>query len=361
VIQRRILLTTDVVGGVWDFCLTLAEGLLAAGDSVTLLALGSPTDAQRQTSHALGIELINADLKLEWMQDSTEDVGKTSVLVAEVAREIDADLVHANQFAAAFADLDVPVVLTVHSDVLSWYRWTLAAPEVSAEWRPYRDLVRRAVRHADTVVAVSDFLARELHDLYAIDRPIEVIHNGWRLPSNSPRNRTHEPVTLLGGRVWDPAKNLALAAEAAVGWDPGEVYVAGESAHPEGGRVELPPALQPLGFLDRDELSRWLDRASLFISPARYDPFGLLPLQAALHGCALILSDIPSYRELWDGVATFFRCDDADDLRNVWRACLLERPSTEAAFQRARMRFSDDRMLAAYRSTYALLRAMAAA
>ena len=43
VIRRRILLTTDVVGGVWDFCLVLGGGLAAADCDVTLLALGSPS------------------------------------------------------------------------------------------------------------------------------------------------------------------------------------------------------------------------------------------------------------------------------------------------------------------------------
>ena len=34
--------------------------------------------------------------------------------------------------------------------------------------------------------------------------------------------------------------------------------------------------------------------------PARYEPFGLSILEAALSGCALVLGDLPSLRELWD-------------------------------------------------------------
>jgi glycosyltransferase involved in cell wall biosynthesis len=65
--------------------------------------------------------------------------------------------------------------------------------------------------------------------------------------------------------------------------------------------------------------------AALYLSPARYDPFGLLPLQAALHGCALLLSDIPSYRELWDGAACFFQTGNAADLRRQWESLLSDR------------------------------------
>jgi glycosyltransferase involved in cell wall biosynthesis len=37
-------------------------------------------------------------------------------------------------------------------------------------------------------------------------------------------------------------------------------------------------------------------------------------LEAALSGCALVLGDIPSLRELWDGAATFVEPDDAAEL-----------------------------------------------
>ena len=42
-------------------------------------------------------------------------------------------MLHANQFAAACATVEVPVVLTVHSDVLSWHRWTLGSSAIPPE------------------------------------------------------------------------------------------------------------------------------------------------------------------------------------------------------------------------------------
>ena len=46
-------------------------------------------------------------------------------------------------------------------------------------------------------------------------------------------------------------------------------------------------------------------RCPIFVSAARYEPFGLAVLEAAQAGCALVLSDIPTFRELWDGAALF--------------------------------------------------------
>jgi glycosyltransferase involved in cell wall biosynthesis len=285
------------------------------------------------------------------MQDAAPDVAATQQRMGALVERLRPDVVHANQFAAACLaqSVRVPITLTLHSDVLSWRRWTLGVDDVPDEWRAYVALVRQALQRADTVVAVSRFLAEEVRAWYGVARPIEVIHNGWPAPP-LPLASKKEALTLLAGRVWDQAKNVQLAAPAAHGWDPGRVVLAGQAAHPEtGGRAAVPAPLEPLGWLGRAELDGWLDRARVYLSPARYDPFGLLPLQAALHGCALLLSDIPSYRELWDGAACFFRPDDVLDLRRQWQRVLSDPgPIAERARARALARYSSTRMADAY-------------
>ena len=71
--------------------------------------------------------------------------------------------------------------------------------------------------------------------------------------------------------------------------------------------AEEPPCL---GVVPSDELVRLYGDASIFALPARYEPFGLSILEAALSGCALVLGDIPSLRELWAGAAVFVPPDD---------------------------------------------------
>jgi glycogen(starch) synthase len=356
--DTRILLTTDVVGGVWDFSITLAAAIQAHGDAhVTLLALGEPSAAQRRAAAQSGAQLRSVPLKLEWMQDSDADVARTRRVIAELVAELRPDVVHANQFAAACLEGDTPVVLTIHSDVLSWRKWTLGEVGPADAWQTYRSMVQQAVRRADSVVAVSAFLAREVRTLYGVDRAVGVIHNGWAVPvRTSPPARTR--MTLMAGRIWDAAKNFDVAAAAAHSWEPGELLLAGEQRHPESRALaSVPLPLTSMGFLAQFELEALMDRATIYLSPARYDPFGLLPLQAALHGCALLLSDLPSYRELWDGAACFFNSDDPTDLRRQWQH-LLEDADLCADFQqkaadRARSCFSPERMVAAYAQLYA--------
>ena len=55
--------------------------------------------------------------------------------------------------------------------------------------------------------------------------------------------------------------------------------------------------------------------AAIYALPARYEPFRLEVLEAAAPGCALVLGDIASLRELWDGAALFVAPDDDRALR----------------------------------------------
>jgi glycosyltransferase involved in cell wall biosynthesis len=113
-----------------------------------------------------------------------------------------------------------------------------------------------------------------------------------------------------------------------------------------------------LGRLSHAEMSRWLGRAAIFIHPARYEPFGLAVLEAALSGCALVLGDLESLRENWDGAAVF--SPPTDDAALVARVAeLAANPGLRAALgARARARALDlgaDRMAAAYLDVYRAL------
>jgi glycosyltransferase involved in cell wall biosynthesis len=121
-----------------------------------------------------------------------------------------------------------------------------------------------------------------------------------------------------------------------------------------------PEALRPgqahlLDRLDAEALARWMGRAAIFAHPARYEPFGLAVLEAALCGCALVLGDVESLRELWDGAALFVPPGDDAALAGALRAlCADERGrAVFAAAGRARaLRLSAARMTEAYLALY---------
>ncbi len=367
----HVLMTADVVGGVWDFSHVLASELVRAGHRVTLLVFGVPrAEHERQAAEA-GATLLHAPLKLEWMADSAADLRAAQELLRRLVDELRPHVVHVSQYATAREKLGVPVVLTAHSDLLSWRAWTLDGskrPASTEVWESYAGLVQAGISGADQTVAVSRFLADELRARYPIQRDVSVIHNGWPTRDAEPTPVGERArLTVVAGRAWDAAKNVDLAAAAAQGWEPGRVVLAGDLRHPETGRPrELGPEIERLGRLSRAELDHVLGQARVYLAPARYEPFGLLPVQAALAGCSLLLADLPSFRELWSGAALFFRSGDATDLRQQWTRIVgddvLGAELARAARERARTRYGSTRMAAEYAALYArLVQARAAA
>jgi len=129
-------------------------------------------------------------------------------------------------------------------------------------------------------------------------------------------------MVFSAGRLWDEAKNTV--ALAAVGPRiAASVFFAGETRAPHGGPTASFPGVQLLGRLDSVSLSSWYSRAGIYALPARYEPFGLTALEAAMSGCALVLGDIPSLREVWGTAARYVHPDDHRGLEDVLNELLL--------------------------------------
>ena len=112
-------------------------------------------------------------------------------------------------------------------------------------------------------------------------------------------------VHLRGGPPGDEAKNIHTLAAAAEGL-PWRVRVAGAKTDPSG-HLRLPENVEYCGRLSAADVADQMALASIYCLPARYEPFGLSVLEAALAGCALVLGDIPSLRENWKDAAVSSR------------------------------------------------------
>ena len=114
---------------------------------------------------------------------------------------------------------------------------------------------------------------------------------------------------LIAGRLWDEAKGT-LVLDRAAALTEVRVLAAGPLVGPNG-EAATPVNLEPLGVLGEAELAALLAPRPVFVSAASFEPFGLAVLEAAQAGCALVLSDIATFRELWDGAALFVAPGDA--------------------------------------------------
>ena len=306
---RRILMTVDAVGGVWQYATELATALAGLGHETVLALLGPPpSDAQRKAVAAQnGVMLVDTRLALDWLAPDAAAVQMASLTIARLATEWRADVVQLNQPAlAADVMFPVPVVVVAHSCVATWWD-AVRGGEAPAEFTWQTALVYRGLVQADAVVCPSRAFASMLGSRYGLPSTPEVVHNG-RTPLATAGGALHD-FAFTAGRLWDEGKNIATLDRAAA-WLGVPFKAAGPLAGPNGERVAL-AHLHPLGVVDERTLAGCLSARPVFVSAARYEPFGLAVLEAALAGCPLVLSDIPTFRELWDGVALFVDPGDA--------------------------------------------------
>jgi len=114
------------------------------------------------------------------------------------------------------------------------------------------------------------------------------------------------------------------------------VLAAGPLQGPNGARIEVRHA-KPLGRLSDEDVARHLSEQPIFVSTALYEPFGLAVLEAAQAGCALVFSDIPTFRELWEDAALFVDPRDPNDVAGSVER-LAQDPEARAVLGRAARR-----------------------
>jgi glycosyltransferase involved in cell wall biosynthesis len=116
-----------------------------------------------------------------------------------------------------------------------------------------------------------------------------------------------------------------------------------------------PAELTLIGDLSHSALRARMQRAAIFVSPARYEPFGLSVLEAASAGCALVLSDISTFRELWSGAALLVDPTDDRALHRVLAGLCSddrERARLQFAARERAQNYSLARTADAYRALY---------
>jgi glycosyltransferase involved in cell wall biosynthesis len=354
----RLMMTTDTVGGVWIYATTLARCLGLAGNEVQLVTLGPrPTATQRETLRGCrGVSLIETDLQLEWQDPAGADVCHAEVVLGAIADRFEPDLVHLNSFREATFEWDVPTLVVAHSCVNSWADACRETDAFTGDgWNAYSLLVQAGLRNAGMWVAPTWAFREQLAFLYGLSQGGVVIWNGVEARQDSCVIK--RPLILSAGRLWDKAKNLSVIASVAAGieWP---LRIAGPSGL-HGPTVSASASnCEFAGEMSHAALLAEMESASIFVSPALYEPFGLSVLEAASAGCALLLSDIPTFRELWDGAAAFFDPRDPDQflasLRSLCRDEAQRVRLQRAAAKRAR-HYPLSNTVYAYASLYASL------
>ena len=244
-------------------------------------------------------------LELDWTAHDRGDLKPVAPRIDAIAADFGAHLIHLNlPSQAGGLSGALPVVVVSHSCLPSWWR-TMRDGSLPADWQWHLEANREGFDRADVVVAPSRTHADLIQNCHGRIERLTVVHNATALAGERTEK---EPFVLATGRWWDEGKNGCVLSEAAksIAWP---VVMAGPTRGPTGQTLALGNVQAP-GSLAHAEVRSLMRRAAIVVSPSRYEPFGLSALEGARAGAALVLSDIPTYRELWTDAAIFFDPND---------------------------------------------------
>jgi glycosyltransferase involved in cell wall biosynthesis len=341
--MNRILITVDSTGPAWNHVAGLARALAKREHEVRVVAFGPAPSPERRAELKDGVTLTH--IALSGPTTDPAFVAAAREALSMVVQDFQPSVVQIDR--CAFGDLDfgeIPKVLDVACD-----RTTRVARG--------RGPARKGLLGADAVVSPTRALADEISRRFEYRRPVSVIPPGIELgdaPVSVMAGRAKKHGIMYYGRIDEKADGFDMLIEAVKRLGLPEmprVTIGGEGA-----RNPLPGWISDAGWLDADGRAHAFAKAEIAMLPAREEPFGLLAAEAALSGCALLLSDVPTHHELWSGAAMLVRADDPQAFADALRLLLTDEKKRSEVARLCRARalsgFSSDRMLDEYMDVY---------
>ena len=293
-------------------------------------------------------------------------------------------LMHAHDWLSGYVANDlhqryhIPLVVTVHATEMGRRRGHIHGHPLSERIHLAEQYL---VREADLIIACSDFMRQEvIHSLDANPEKIRVIPNGveykhlielrekyavfphirrrWAQPD--------QPLIFFIGRLeWEKGPDLLVRAMPRILADfpDARLVLAGKGSYTDQlidmiQDAGLEDAIQLAGFISDETRNELYAVADIAVFPSRYEPFGIVALEAMAAGAPVVVSNVGGLSEVVDQGVTGLRADTTPDAIADALLDILHHPDLAAERARraqnvVRTQYSweiiADRVLAVYR------------
>lgn len=195
----------------------------------------------------------------------------------------------------------------------------------------YQLMTPLIAKRAKKILTVSQFSKQELITKLGIaTEKIGVVYNAVRSVGLKPRDMKEKYLLAVGSLV--PRKNIKRLLEAYCGMDHPDfdLYIVG-GMHAIYADAELSAyadrkGVRFLGYVSGEELTHLYRNATAYINPSLYEGFGIPLVEAMTQECALVVSDIPAFREVCGESALYFNPMDADQMREKMNCIMHDEP-----------------------------------
>ncbi len=316
----------NIVGGLGAHVGALAPALARRGAQVYVVTSQTATTPPSSERGNLHIIRVPTDGPMFAYSGYYDQVLRANVSMSQTCsrlrREVDGfDLVHNHDWLTSFAAREikhlyhVPLVATIHATEKGRGRGTLGTDQAlrinEAEWHLTYDAWR--------VICCTDYMAREVSSFF--DAPadkIDVIPNG--IDANRFAHlegqdlsafraqyvRPHEKLILYVGRmVYEKGGDILVrAARQVISQVPEARFViAGRGPELDHlrelvDRLDLREFVNLAGFVDDDTRDKLYMTADCAVFPSRYEPFGIVALEAMAAHTPVVASDVGGLREV---------------------------------------------------------------
>lgn len=309
----------EVSGGMDIHVSRVAEALALSGTNVRLFlpAFNSCEGYSKKVS----VEKIGTGPVPHDLAEVISSVRRFNEKIYSTLNGADFDVIHTHDWLGAEAGvlakkkLGKKWVHTVHS--LEYMRRAELNPGNS----PMEELERTAILESDEAITVSRLMQAEILKKYK--RNVRVIYNAPSVSAAAPDVRREENRVFFAGRLAEQKglKYMLYSAKRVLEEVPGAKFaVAGEGHLAEpllsfSKSIGIDGSIVFLGFVGKDELVREYQKATLFVSPSVFEPFGITVLDAAVLGAPIVATKRTGALELFGhGSVAVVKPEDPSDL-----------------------------------------------